>query len=34
MANAVLIADMVRGFFEEGYPLYCGEKARGIIPNV
>jgi len=34
MANAVLVIDMVRGFFEEGYPLYCGEKARRIIPNV
>jgi len=25
---------MVRGFLEEGYPLYCGERARRIIPNV
>ena len=34
MANAVLVSDMLRGFLEEGYPLYCGEKARRIIPNV
>ncbi len=34
MANAVLVVDMLRGFLEAGYPLYCGEKARGIIPNV
>jgi len=34
MANAVLVVDMVRGFLEEGYPLYCGGKARRIIPNV
>ena len=34
MANAVLVVDMLRGFLEEGYPLYCGGKARGIIPNV
>jgi len=34
MANAVLVIDMVRGFMEEGYPLYCGERARRIIPNV
>ena len=34
MANVVLVIDMLRGFLEEGYPLYCGDKARGIIPNV
>ena len=34
MANVVIVADMIRGFLEEGYPLYLGEKARGIIPNV
>jgi len=34
MANAVLVVDMVRGFLEEGHPLYCGDKARRIIPNV
>ncbi len=34
MANAVLVIDMLRGFLEEGYPLYCGEKARRIIPNI
>ncbi len=34
MANAVLVIDMLRGFLEEGYPLYCGARARRIIPNI
>jgi len=34
MANAVLVSDMLRGFLEEGYPLYCGDRARRIIPNI
>jgi len=34
MANAVLVIDMLRGFLEEGHPLYCGDKARRIIPNI
>ncbi|MCK4843766.1 MAG: isochorismatase family protein, partial [Dehalococcoidia bacterium] len=34
MARAVIVSDMLRGFLEEGYPLYCGIQARGIIPNV
>jgi len=34
MANVVLVTDMLRGFLEEGYPLYCGAEARRIIPNV
>jgi len=34
MARAVLVSDMLRGFLEEGYPLYCGIDARSIIPNV
>ena len=34
MANAVIAIDMTRGFFEKGYPLYCGDKARRIIPNI
>jgi len=34
MANAVIVIDMLRGFLEEGHPLYCGDKARRIIPNV
>jgi nicotinate phosphoribosyltransferase len=25
---------MLRGFLEEGYPLYCGVEARNIIPNI
>jgi nicotinamidase-related amidase len=34
MADAVLVVDMLRGFLEEGNPLYCGAKARRIIPAV
>lgn len=34
MANAVLVIDMLRGFLEEGYPLYIGEDCRLIIPNI
>ncbi len=34
MANALLVIDMLRGFLEEGFPLYCGARARRIIPNV
>lgn len=34
MANAVLVVDMLRGFLEEGHPLYCGARARRIIPAV
>lgn len=34
MPGAVIVTDMLRGFLEEGNPLYCGEPARRIIPNV
>jgi len=34
MARVILVSDMLRGFLEEGYPLYCGVNARTIIPNV
>jgi nicotinamidase/pyrazinamidase len=34
MADAVIVIDMLRGFLEEGFPLYCGKKARDIIPNI
>ena len=34
MANAVIVIDMLRGFLEEGHPLYCGLGARTIIPRV
>ncbi len=26
MANVVLVVDMVGGFLEEGYSLYCGAR--------
>lgn len=34
MANAILVIDMLRGFLEDGYPLYCGDRAHRIIPNI
>lgn len=34
MADAVLVIDMLRGFLEEGNPLYCGIRTRRIIPNI
>ena len=34
MARVILVTDMLRGFLEPGYPLYCGAKARSIIPNI
>ncbi|MGQ9572160.1 MAG: cysteine hydrolase family protein [Dehalococcoidia bacterium] len=34
MANVVLVVDMLRGFCEQGYPLYVGEAIRQIIPNI
>ncbi len=34
MANAILVIDMTRAFLEEGHALYCGDKARSIIPNI
>ncbi|MBM4433273.1 MAG: hypothetical protein FJ025_04675, partial [Chloroflexi bacterium] len=34
MANAVLVIDMLRCFLEKGHPLYVGDKARRIIPEV
>ena len=34
MANVVLVVDMLRGFCEEGYPLYVGETIRQVIPNI
>jgi len=32
--NAVLVVDMLRGFLEEGYPLYIGAELRKIIPHI
>jgi nicotinamidase/pyrazinamidase len=34
MADVVIVVDMQRGFLEEGYPLFCGEAAREVIPRV
>jgi nicotinate phosphoribosyltransferase len=34
LTNVVLITDMLRGFMDKECPLYCGAKARRIIPNI
>jgi len=34
MPNAVIVVDMLRGFLEEGCPLYCGPAAQAIVPSV
>jgi len=34
MSNVVLVVDMLRGFLEEGYPLFIGDDCRRIIPNI
>ncbi len=34
MPDAILVVDMLRGFLEKGNPLYCGERARRIIPHI
>ena len=34
MPNVVLVVDMVRGFLEPGFNLYCGDDSREIIPRL
>ena len=34
MANVVLVIDMLKGFLEPGYNLYCGDACREIIPRI
>ena len=34
MARVVLVSDMLRGFLEEAYPLYCGIEGRSIMPHI
>ncbi len=34
MPDVVIVVDMLRGFLEQGNPLYCGDSARRIIPHV
>ncbi|MBI5787543.1 MAG: cysteine hydrolase [Candidatus Schekmanbacteria bacterium] len=34
MNEVIIIVDMLKGFLQPGYPLFCGEKARRIIPFV
>jgi nicotinamidase-related amidase len=32
--NAIIVVDMLKGFLDEGHPLYCGPEAREIVPDV
>jgi len=32
--NVVLIIDMVKGFMEEGFPLFCAKEAKNIVEPV
>jgi nicotinamidase/pyrazinamidase len=32
--KVLVLVDMLKGFLEKGNPLYCGDQAREIIPNV
>ena len=32
--DAIVIVDMLNGFLMPGFPLYCGDGARSIIPNI
>ena len=32
--DVVLVVDMINGFMDPNAPLYCGNKAREIIPNI
>jgi nicotinamidase-related amidase len=34
MPNAVLVIDMLKGFCQPGHPLFCGDSAMKIVPNV
>jgi len=34
MKRVLIVVDMLRGFLEEGKPLFCGQDARKIIPFV
>ncbi len=34
MASVVLVVDMVRGFCEEGHPLFVGPTIREVIPRI
>lgn len=34
MSNVVLVIDMLRGFMEAECPLYCGDRARRIVPRI
>ncbi len=33
-SRVLIVVDMLRGFCEEGNPLYCGPDAREIIPRI
>lgn len=33
-SRMLIVIDMLRGFCEEGHPLYCGPASREIIPRI
>lgn len=32
--RVIIVVDMLRGFMEPKYPMYCGEESRKIIPII
>ncbi|MBN1593370.1 MAG: cysteine hydrolase [Candidatus Coatesbacteria bacterium] len=32
--EAIVLVDLIGGFFEPGCPLYCGDEVKSIVPNV
>jgi nicotinamidase-related amidase len=34
MSNVVIVIDMIKGFMQEQYPLYCGPESKKIIPEI
>jgi len=34
MPNAVLVIDMLKGFCQEGYPLYCGQSVTAVTKSI
>jgi len=31
---AIIVVDMLKGFLEEGHPLYCGKRSRRVIKPI
>ena len=34
MSDVVIVVDMLQGFLQERYPLYCGSDAKQIVPEI